>query len=90
MDTQAIKPRRIEPQLDEHGNAIELNAPSGGQWLRDADGGLTPLDKHTADGAGLAFGAEAALAELAAGEPVDPMANTAADAAPSSSRRTAR
>jgi hypothetical protein len=86
MNTTA-KPLRITPKLDETGQPIELNPPSGGQWIRDPDGGLTPADKHTADGAGLAWGAEAALAEMALIEPNDPLANQAADGAPSSSRK---
>jgi len=81
---------RIPPQLDASGRQIELNPPSGGSWLRDADGGLTPLDKHTAEGAGLAWGADLVLAEALAGEPNDPLANTAADAAPSSLRKAGK
>lgn len=87
--TTTAKPVRIAPQVDADGKTIELNPPSGGSWIRDPDGGLTPADKHTADGAGLAWGAEAALAEMALIEPNDPLANQAADAAPSGSRKAA-
>lgn len=83
------KPLRLEPQFDNQGKAIELVPHHGGSWIRDPDGGLTPADKATAEGAGLAWGADAALAEMAAAEPVDPMANTAADALPTSSSRKA-
>jgi len=83
---------RIAPQLDADGRQVELNPPSGGSWLRDADGGLTPLDKHTAEGAGLAWGADLALQDVleAAAEPNDPLANTAVDAAPSSPRKAGK
>lgn len=88
--TTTAKPVRIAPQVDADGKSIELNPPSGGSWIRDPDGGLTPADKHTADGAGLAWGAEAALAELQIVEPNDPLANQVADAAPSGSRKAAK
>lgn len=81
---------RIEPQLDANGQAVDLNPPSGGSWIRDPDGGLTPADKYTADGAGLAWGAAAALAEMTLVEPNDPLANQAADAAPSASRKAGK
>lgn len=48
-------PQRIEPRLDESGAPVELNPPSGGSWLREADGGLRPADEFTARGAGLAW-----------------------------------
>jgi hypothetical protein len=60
-------PKRIEPTLHpETGAWLDLPPPTGGSWLRDADGGLTPADKATADGAGLDWGASLALAEIAA------------------------
>lgn len=43
------KPTRIAPAED----GSELNPPSGGTWIRDADGGLSPKDRDTAHGAGL-------------------------------------
>ena len=64
--TTTTKPRRIEPQLDAQGRPLELNPPCGGEWMREADGGLVPLDRFAAEGAGLAFGAEVALAEIEA------------------------
>lgn len=48
------KPTRIEPK--EPGQ--DIDPPSGGSWLRDADGGLTPGDAQTAKRAGLAWGDE--------------------------------
>lgn len=39
---------RIEPTP-----GADVNPPSGGRWLRDADGGLTPADARTAADAGL-------------------------------------
>ncbi len=72
-------PIRIEPQYAD-GRPIDLDPPSGGSWIRDPDGGLTPADKATAVGAGLDWGADLALALQAfAPEPNDPLANTAAD-----------
>lgn len=40
---------RIEPIEKD----ADMVPPTGGSWLRDADGGLTPLDEQTAHGAGL-------------------------------------
>jgi hypothetical protein len=45
--------RRIEPTLDAAGQPVEVLAPCGGSWQRDADGGLTPRDESTARDAGL-------------------------------------
>lgn len=46
--------RRIPPNIDPAtGKPVELNPPTGGSWIRDADGGLTPADEATARGAGL-------------------------------------
>jgi hypothetical protein len=76
------KPTRIEPRHDADGRQIDIDPPSGGSWIREADGGLTPADKATATGAGLAWGADLALEQLGVDpEPNDPLANTAADAA---------
>jgi len=36
----------------------EQNPPAGGSWIRHADGSLTPADKATARGAGLAWPVE--------------------------------
>ena len=43
-------PYRISPNPEA---GVEVAPPSGGCWLRDADGGLTPADQETAQGAGL-------------------------------------
>ncbi len=40
---------RIEPRED----GLELAPPSGGSWVRDPDGGLSPADAATAVAAGL-------------------------------------
>jgi hypothetical protein len=45
------KPTRIPPT---EANPEPL-PPTGGSWRRDDDGGLTPLDKPTAEAAGLAW-----------------------------------
>lgn len=42
-------PERIEPA----DNGAELAPPCGGNWLREADGGLRPRDADTARAAGL-------------------------------------
>lgn len=36
----------------------EQNPPTGGSWIRHADGSLTPADEATARGAGLAWPAQ--------------------------------
>lgn len=46
-------PHRIPPQVAADGGVAELNPPTGGSWLRDADGGLSPADETTAVQAGL-------------------------------------
>jgi hypothetical protein len=79
-------PKRIEPQLDADGRQVELNPPSGGSWLRDADGGLTPADAATASGAGLDWGADPAPQDPSA----DPLATPAADAPPISTRKAGK
>ena len=48
-------PTRIEPVLDDKGQAVELHPPGGSRWIRDADGGLTPADADTAAAVGLAW-----------------------------------
>ena len=48
-------PTRIEPALGDDGQPVELAPQAGGQWVRDADGGLSPADAATAAGAGLAW-----------------------------------
>ena len=72
-----IKPTRIEPRHDANGRPMDLDPPSGGSWIREADGGLTPADQATATGAGLAWGADPQPDP----EPSDPLAGTAVDAA---------
>lgn len=46
-----MTPTRIAPTADNP----EPRPPCGGEWLRDADGGLTPADAATAAAAGLAW-----------------------------------
>lgn len=51
---------RIEPtQADP-----EPLPPSGGLWTRDEDGGLRPVDRATAEAAGLGWAASEAPAEV--------------------------
>lgn len=71
----ATKPTRIEPKLV-GGMVVDQDPPCGGSWMRDHDGGLTPLDKYAAEGAGLAWGAEAAqqaidAADMSGAAPAD-------------------
>lgn len=44
---------RIPPQLDADGQPLPITPATGGTWLREADGGLTPADEATAAAAGL-------------------------------------
>ena len=50
---------RIEPI-----KGVELNPQSGGCWVRDDDGGLTPADPHTAAAAGLSWPADKPTTQL--------------------------
>lgn len=52
---------RIAPSQD----GQELTPPTGGAWLRDADGGLTPQDEQTAVGAGLDWPAPEPITQAA-------------------------
>ena len=60
---------RIPPRLGEDGQPAYLDPPSGGRWLREADGGLVPADADTAAGAGLAW----VLVDPPAGLPAEPV-----------------
>lgn len=51
---------RIPPVLDSDGKPLPITPATGGSWLRDADGGLTPADADTAAGAGLEWPGDAA------------------------------
>lgn len=51
-------PERLEPAVD----GGELTPPCGGNWLREADGGLRPRDADTARAAGLHWPADQAAA----------------------------
>lgn len=46
---------RIEPVLGGDGKPVDLHPPGGSRWIRDADGGLTPADRSTAEAVGLAW-----------------------------------
>lgn len=57
----SAQPTRIPPVLLPDGTPADLTPPTSGNWLRDADGGLTPADADTAALAGLAWPAAPAL-----------------------------
>lgn len=82
-------PKRIEPTLHpDTGAWLDLPPPTGGSWIRDADGGLTPADQATAEGAGLDWGASVALAEIAADTGVEVLSD--AGSGPISSGKSRR
>jgi hypothetical protein len=55
------KPTRIPPADD----GSDITPTAGGSWIRDADGGLTPADAQTARAAGLRWGDEPELPDVA-------------------------
>lgn len=55
---RAQDPTRGNTRIAPNADGTEALPRSGGSWLREADGGLTPLDEATAAGAGLVWPSE--------------------------------
>ncbi len=72
------KPTRIPPAAD----GSDVTPTAGGSWIRDADGGLTPADAQTARAAGLRWGDEPELPDVALVVMDAPTALAVPDAAP--------